>query len=251
MKEKKEAGFGYIHSIETLGTVDGPGTRCVIFMQGCPLRCAYCHNPDTWTSGINVHMSVSEIFEKILRYKDYFGQTGGITLSGGEPLLQAEFARDVFKLCREKSIHTALDTSGAILNDAAKEALRYTDLVLLDIKHCDPDKYAQLTGGDLGKTLRFLDYISEEGIDFWVRQVIVPGFNDNTFDIHKLGQLLENRKHLKRVELLPYHEMAMHKWEQMGLEYELKHISPPEEHHLDPLRDALSEMGLPVKYPKS
>ena len=209
---------GYIHSIETMGTLDGPGTRCVVFLQGCPLRCLYCHNPDTWKPQTNIETTAGEIFDRVKRYKAYFGKKGGITLSGGEPLLQPEFCKNIFQLCKNEQIKTALDTAGSILNDQVKELLKFTDLVLLDIKHSDPSEFKNLTGGSLENTLKFLDYIDNANIGFWIRQVIVPSYNDTPEQIRNLARILSNRKGLKRIELLAYHEMGIAKWKELKLD---------------------------------
>jgi pyruvate formate lyase activating enzyme len=208
---------GRIHSIETLGALDGPGLRCVVFLQGCPLRCQYCHNPDTWDCGGGAEMSAEAVVARVRRSQPYFGLHGGITLSGGEPLAQPEFATQVLRQCREADIHTAVDTSGACFNETVAEALDYTDLVLLDIKHTDPQRYAELTGGELDRTLRFLEHIARIGRPLWVRQVIVPGWNDTEDDARALAELLGGVPSLERVELLPYHRMGVRKWEALGL----------------------------------
>jgi pyruvate formate lyase activating enzyme len=238
---------GYVHSIETMGTLDGPGTRCIVFMQGCPLRCNYCHNPDTWQMRTNDLYSVNELFSKVARYKSYFGKKGGVTVSGGEPLAQAEFVNEFFALCRQEKIHTVLDTAGFELNDSVMKVLENSDLVLLDIKHTDPAKYHLLTGGNLTIVLDFLDYITSKNIDFWVRQVIVPGNNDTETDILALSKLLQGRPSLKRIELLAFHQMAIDKWHKLGLDYHLKEIAPPDEKIMTCLREVLVKQGLPIK----
>ncbi|MGE5531712.1 MAG: pyruvate formate-lyase-activating protein, partial [Bacteroidota bacterium] len=200
-----------------LGAVDGPGLRCVVFLQGCPLRCQYCHNADTWDCQGGTEMTVEEVVARVERQRPYFGAEGGVTLSGGEPLAQPEFAAKVLRRCQELGIHTAVDTSGACLNAAVEEALEYTDLVILDIKHTDPEKYATLTGGKLDSTLRFLEHIRRLGKPLWVRQVIIPGWNDTEDDARALAALLRDVPSLERMELLPYHRMGRKKWEALGL----------------------------------
>jgi pyruvate formate lyase activating enzyme len=215
---------GRVHSIETLGAVDGPGLRCVVFLQGCPLRCQYCHNPDTWDCGGGTEMSVEEVVARVERSRPYFGKSGGVTLSGGEPLAQPEFAAEVLRRCQELGIHTAVDTSGACWNAAVEEALEYTDLVILDIKHADLAKYSQLTSGELERTLGFLEQVKRLGKPLWVRQVIVPGWNDTEDGARALAALLREVPSLERVELLPYHRMGSKKWEALGLKSTLEGV---------------------------
>jgi pyruvate formate lyase activating enzyme len=216
--------MGRVHSIETLGAVDGPGLRCVVFLQGCPLRCQYCHNPDTWDCGGGTEMSVEEVVARVARQRPYFGREGGVTLSGGEPLAQPEFAAKVLRRCQDLGIQTAVDTSGACLNMAVEEALEYTGLVILDIKHTDPQRYAELTGGKLERTLRFLGHVKRMGKPLWVRQVIVPGWNDTEEDARALAALLREVPALERVELLPYHRMGSNKWEALRLSSTLEGV---------------------------
>ncbi len=221
--------YGLIHSIETLGALDGPGLRCVVFLQGCPLRCQYCHNPDTWAIHGGKSITCDALMARITRSHPYFGQWGGVTFSGGEPLLQASFVARVSRLCAAQGIHTALDTSGALLNEDVREALSATRLVILDIKHTDPERYHQLTGGVLATTLAFLREVAEKGIPLWVRQVIVPGWNDTAEDVRALAELLHDIPSIERIELLPYHRMGEDKWRQLG--------------HVNPLED-VAEMDL-------
>ncbi len=215
---------GFVHSIETFATADGPGTRCVVFCQGCSFRCLYCHNPDTWACNRGTKMTAQEVAAKAIRYKSYYGSKGGITLSGGEPLMQPEFVAEILRICRENEIHTALDTAGRTPDDGVKQVLQYTDLVLLDIKHCDPAKFEYITGYDIQGTLDFLEYITSKEIEFWVRQVIVPGINDNERDIDMLADMLKGRPSLGRIELLPYHTLGIDKWKQMGVDYRLENV---------------------------
>ena len=180
--------LGYINSIQSLGTVDGPGIRFVVFMQGCNLRCGCCHNPDTWEITTGKAYTPSEILKKAERCKSYFGENGGITLSGGEPLLQADFSAELFRLCHECGINTCLDTSGSILNDSVKELLNYTDRILLDIKYTNNDMYLKYVGCKLEKPLEFLAYANEKNIPVTIRQVIIPTLNDNAENIEKLAE---------------------------------------------------------------
>lgn len=237
---------GRIHSIESLGAFDGPGLRCVVFMQGCPMRCLYCHNPDTWDAARGDSVDSSEVVAQAARLKPYFGREGGITLSGGEPLLQAGFATAIFAGCRAQGIHTALDTSGCFLNDAVRACLAETDLVLLDIKHTAPGKHRELTGQPLETVLSFLAHVERENIPLWVRQVIVPGWTDDESEIEALAALLRPLPSLQRVELLPYHNMAEKKWQALGRSYPLAGVQPPAQARLCALREVMAD-ALPGK----
>lgn len=209
---------GLVHSLETLGALDGPGLRCVVFLQGCPLRCQYCHNPDTWSSRGGTGTTAAELVARLLRYRSYIGRNGGVTLSGGEPLLQPAFARAVLEGCREAGLHTAVDTSGACWGQDERAALAAADLVILDLKHLDARRYQQLTGGDLSTPLAVLQYAREQGRPLWVRQVVADGWNDTEAEAQALGALLREVPSLQRVELLPYHELAQEKWRRLGLQ---------------------------------
>ena len=215
---------GKISSILSMGTVDGPGIRTVVFFQGCPLRCAYCHNPETHDFNAGISMSASEVFKKILPNIRYFKNNGGVTLSGGEVLCQAEFAVEVLKLCKQRNIHTAIDTSGCLLNDDVKTLLEYTDLCLLDIKMTNEDDYEKYIGGSLEKTLEFLEYLDSIYMPVWIRQVIVPGINDTIENYDKLKELVSPFKCIEKIELLPFRKLCLEKYENMGLEFPLKDI---------------------------
>lgn len=209
--------LGRIHSLETLGTVDGPGIRFVVFMQGCPLKCKYCHNRDTWEINSGKTYTVDELIKKILRSKSYFeASSGGVTVSGGEPLLQVEFVTELFKRLKEKNIHTALDTAGSLpINDKIKELLKYTDLVLLDIKHIDEEKSIDLIGTSNKNNLNFAKYLSNNRIPMWIRQVLVPGYTDDKQDLLKLKEFIYNLNSVKKIEILPYHNLGKFKWEKL------------------------------------
>ncbi len=217
---------GNIHSFETLGTVDGPGIRFVIFMQGCPLKCKYCHNRDTWEVGKGTNYTVDEVIEKVLRSKPYFeASNGGITVSGGEPLLQAKFILELFKKLKKYNIHTAIDTAGSLpITDTIKEVLKYTDLVLLDIKHINNEKNIELTGHPNTHNLEFAKYLNENNIPMWINQVIVPGITDAPEDLKQEKEFLKQFKNIKNIRLLPYHSLGKFKWEEMNLEYPLKDV---------------------------
>jgi len=218
---------GSIHSMETLSGRDGPGIRTIIFMRGCPLRCQYCHNPDTWEMG-KLNTSTDELMKKLNRYKPYYGKDGGITISGGEPFMQAEFVSEFLRLAKENSINTAVDTSGYFLNEYVKTALNYTDLVLLDIKHTDSVAYKKLTGVDISHNLEFLEYLKQTQKPVWIRQVIIPNINDTEKQIIAFLELIKGLN-IKKVELLPYHTLGVYKWRNLGLDYKLNDVQPPSE----------------------
>lgn len=210
--------MGRISSLQSLGTLDGPGVRYVVFMQGCPLRCACCHNPETHNLSGGTEYSADEIVSNVVKYKEYFGEQGGITLSGGEPLLQSEFATEIFKKCKENGINTCLDTSGCILNDSVKELLKYTDYCMLDIKYATDELYKKYVGCSIKTPLEFLEYLTEQGIPTRIRQVIVPSVNDNDADIVKLAELLKG-KNVEKVELLPFKKICQTKYDNLKVEF--------------------------------
>ena len=215
---------GRIHSFQSLGTVDGPGIRFVVFMQGCNLRCSCCHNPDTWDCDAGTVYTPSDVVAKAERFREYFGEQGGITVSGGEPLLQADFVREVFTLCHEKGINTCLDTSGCILNDSVKSLLAETDRVLLDIKYDNEDSYRRYVGCSLSKPLEFLSYLNEKNIPVTLRQVVIPTINDNDDSILFLKDLREKYPCIDKTELLPFRKICQVKYDDMGLDFPFKDI---------------------------
>ena len=221
--------YGNVHSIETFGTVDGPGIRFVIFMQGCPMRCLYCHNPDTWTEKENKLDTSDELLKQYDSVKEFL-KNGGITITGGEPLLQINFVTELFKLAKQKEIRTALDTSGIVFNKEdtknIDELIKYTDLVLLDIKHINDNEHKKLTGHSNKNVLDFAKYLSDNNIPMWIRHVVVPTITDNEQYLAELGYFLKQLKTLKALDVLPYHNMAVSKYEQMGINYKLKDIPP-------------------------
>ena len=221
--------LGRIHSFESFGTVDGPGIRYVVFMQGCPLRCKYCHNRDTWDVNKGEEYDVDTIYNKILRCKTYIDSSnGGVTISGGEPLLQAKFLIELFKKLKENGFHTALDTSGNVpLTDDIKKLLKYTSLVILDIKHIDSDKCLALTGMNNENEIKFAKYLSDEKIPMWIRQVLVPGITDNKDDLAKTRDFIDTLSNVERVEVLPYHDLGKYKWKELGEDYPLENIPLP------------------------
>ena len=216
-----EKAYGNIHSLESCGTVDGPGIRFVVFMQGCPMRCQYCHNPDSWTTDLNKKMSVDEILEKYEGVKEFL-RNGGLTVTGGEPLMQIDFVTELFKKAKEKNIHTALDTSGILFNrnntEKIDELLRYTDLVMLDIKHIDDEEHKKLTGCSNKNILDFAKYLSERNVPMWVRHVVVPNITYNEKYLTQLGEFLATLKNIKALDVLPYHDMAIPKYENLGMD---------------------------------
>jgi pyruvate formate lyase activating enzyme len=215
-----------IHSIETLGTVDGPGIRFVLFLQGCPLKCKYCHNRDTWEMNTGKNIEMDELIKKILRSKPFMDSSnGGITVSGGEPIIQAKFVTELFKKLHEYGIHTCLDTAGSLpITYKIQELLENTDLVLLDIKHINNEKCINLTGMSNENTLNFAKYLNEKNIPMWIRQVIVPTITDDEEDLKKLKIFLNSLNNVQKIELLPYHDLGKHKWLDMGLDYPLENI---------------------------
>lgn len=216
---------GRIHSFESLGAVDGPGVRFVVFMQGCSLKCKYCQNRDTWNLKGGTTYSSDEIVEKILRYKNYIMPNGGVTISGGEPLLQAKFLIELFTKLRQYNIHTCIDTAGSvILTDEIKELIDLTDLFLLDIKCINDEKAINLTGVSNKKELEFANYLSSINKPMWIRQVLVPGYTDDEQDLVKLKEFISTLKSVEKVEILPYHDLGKFKWEQLGEIYPLEKV---------------------------
>lgn len=228
--------IGRVHSIQSLGTVDGPGVRYVVFLQGCPLRCGCCHNPDTWDVSGGTEYTAREIVDKAVRFKEYFGAEGGITLSGGEPLLQAKFVREVFSLCHEQGIHTCLDTSGCILTDEVKEALALTDRVLLDIKYTDEESYVKYVGCTLDKPLELLAFLNEQHIPTTLRQVIIPPLNDTAENVRALKKIADAHPCVDNIELLPFKKICQVKYDDMGLAF-------PFAEHPEPTAEKMRELN--------
>lgn len=233
--------LGRIHSFESFGTVDGPGIRYVVFMQGCPLKCKYCHNRDTWDFSGGMEYSVDEIVSKIVRCKSYIeASNGGVTISGGEPLLQVKFLIELFKKLKELNFHTALDTAGSLkINSDIEELLKYTDLVILDIKHIDNEKCINLTGVSNENTINFAKYLSENNISMWIRQVLVPGYTDDKEDLLNLKKFIISLKTVQKVEILPYHDLGKFKWENLGEKYPLADVKLPTAKEIDRAKDLL------------
>lgn len=232
--------IGNIHSIETLGTVDGPGIRYIVFTQGCLLRCQFCHNADTWEIGTGKQMSVSEIIDDLRSYLPFIEASGGgITVSGGEPLLQILFLTELFKECKKLGVHTTIDSSGGcystapLFQEQLDELLRYTDLVLLDLKHINRKKHIKLTGMANDHILDFATYLSKRNLPVWIRHVLVPGISDDPIDLEQMGDFIGTLKNVQKVEFLPYHKLGVYKWEALGLEYPLKDVEPPSEEKVE------------------
>ncbi len=233
---------GKIHSLESFGTVDGPGIRFVTFLQGCPLRCLYCHNPDTWQcdAPVKYEWTPEQLLEEVLRYKNFIAK-GGVTLTGGEPLMQADFCREFFRLCREAGIHTAIDTAGSIVNEKTLSVLDHTDLVLLDIKALQPDLCRKMCGSDGRNTLRFLDELQERGTEVWIRHVVVPGLTDDERLLDELVEYLKPYSVVRKIEWLPYHTMGVFKYHDLGLEYPLEGIGPLPAERIKAIRERYAQ----------
>ncbi len=224
---------GYIHSFETFGSVDGPGVRFVIFVQGCPMRCLYCHNPDTWKMKVGDCMDVDSVVNKALRYRSYWGKDGGVTVSGGEALSQIAFVTELFKKFKKEGVHTTLDTSAGPYRDTPEyielfdELMQYTDLVLLDLKHSDSAAHKKLTGIGNENILACAHHMAELKKDVWIRHVLLPGITDSEEQLKNLRSIIDTLPNVKRVEVLPYHSLGVHKYESLGIDYKLKDMDSP------------------------
>lgn len=239
---------GRIHSIETCGTVDGPGIRFIIFTQGCFLRCLYCHNPDTRNPHGGSEVTVDELISEIQKYRSYMRFSGGgVTISGGEPLMQPEFVKEIFRRCKELGIHTALDTSGFPSLTESKPVLEFVDLVLLDIKSFNPQIYLQATGAAVEPTLEFARYLSEINKPTWIRFVLVPNLTDDPDNIERLAEFISQFKNVEKVELLPFHKMGEYKWEKLGYPYLLKDTQPPNFEQIQQAKDCFLRYGISVQ----
>lgn len=226
---------GNIHSLETFGLVDGPGVRFVVFLQGCKMRCQYCHNPETWDMESGETWTPKQLFDHAYRYHNYWKKNGGITVSGGEPLLQIEFVTEFFRLAKQKGIHTTLDTSGNPFTKEEpfysqwKELMQYTDLVMLDLKEMDTSKHKKLTGYGNDNILEMARELSDLGVDMWVRHVLVPGLTDEESGLIQMREFLKTLSNVKLVETLPYHTLGLFKWENLGISYPLEGVRTPTE----------------------
>ncbi|MBI9099385.1 MAG: pyruvate formate lyase-activating protein [Spirochaetaceae bacterium] len=231
---------GRIHSIESLGSLDGPGIRTVFFMQGCNMKCLYCHNRDSWDCRGGEVISTGEILSAVKSYRAYYGHTGGVTFSGGEPLLQSDFLLEVVTGLKDMGVHCAIDTSGSLYNGNTERLIDQTDLVILDIKHSDPHMYRTLCGSDGSASFRTLEYLKKSRTPYWIRQVIVPGYTDSFQQIDMLKELIMGKKSPERVELLPYHDGGKDKWISLGQQYPLEAIGSPPSDLMSVLRTRLT-----------
>lgn len=225
--------IGHIHSTESFGAADGPGVRFIVFMQGCRMRCRYCHNPDTWKMDGGDEVTADEILKRALRFKPYWGKDGGITISGGEPLLQIDFVIELFKKAKELGINTCIDTAGNPFTKEEpffskfEELMKYTDLLLLDLKEINPTRHKDLTGFDNSNIIEMAKYLSKINKPVWIRHVLVPEHSDFDEDLDALGDFIDTLSNVDRVEILPYHTLGKFKWENLGIPYTLESISPP------------------------
>lgn len=230
---------GKVHSIETFGSADGPGVRFIIFLHGCAFRCQYCHNPDTWASKKYEERSAQELIDQALRYQDYWGEKGGITVSGGEPLMQIDFLIELFKLAKEKGIHTCIDTAGACFTlqepffSKFKELMEYTDLLLVDIKEINDERHRIITGKSNKHVLEMCDYLAAIHKPIWIRHVLVPERSDYDEDLIKLDEYIQSLGNVKQVDVLPYHTLGVYKWKELGLAYPLEAIPSPTRERID------------------
>lgn len=227
---------GRLHSIETFGAVDGPGIRTVFFMQGCPARCLYCHNPDSWNTDGGRDIDVDEIVHWAERGRPYHGETGGVTFSGGESLIQGEFLIEAMKALKENGFRSAIDASGTYVDEFTDEAIKTCDLVLLDIKHTDPERFKIITGRDMDTLFQIIDMINRHDKHVWIRNVVVPDINDTEEDMIALNEFIKQIKHIDKVELLPYHTMAVNKYGKLGITYRLKGVPPMDGERIKELR---------------
>ena len=236
---------GYIHSLESFGSVDGPGVRYVIFLSGCAMRCQFCHNPDTWNMQAGTPYTADELLEKALRYRSYWGSKGGITVSGGEPLLQIDFLLELFTKAKEKGVHTTLDTCGNPFTreepffSKFEKLMEVTDLVMLDIKHMDEEQHVLLTGQKNDNILDMAKYLSDTGKSMWIRHVLVPERSDRDDYLWELHDFIEKLDHVERVEVLPYHTLGVYKWKELGIPYGLEGIEPPTQERIQNANEIL------------
>ena len=238
--------LGRIHSVESFGALDGPGIRYVLFLQGCPLRCVFCHNPDSWDPAGGQETGSVDVVRDILRYRNFI-RRGGVTLSGGEPLMQPDFAASILEGCREHGLHTAIDTSGGVALLACRQAVDAADLLLLDMKAADDALFRKITGRGMENTLEILEHREKEGKPVWIRHVLVPGLTADEGHLHRLGRLLAAYGCIERVEILPFHKMGEYKWEALGRPYTLGGTQPPEAEEVENARRILQSYGLDAR----
>lgn len=239
---------GYIHSLETFGSVDGPGVRYVIFMAGCPMRCKYCHNPDTWNIKTGTEHTADELLDKAEKYRSYWGKLGGITVSGGEPMMQIDFLTELFEKAKDRGINTCLDTSGVIFDRNNSEILaktqrliKSTDLVMLDIKHIDDEEHKKLTSHSNKNILDFAKFLDENNIPIWIRHVVVPEITFKHDELLKLGQFLKGLHNIKKIETLPYHTLGIAKYDSLKIDYPLRDTPPLSQEDADKALDIIKE----------
>ena len=239
---------GRIHSVESFGSADGPGVREIVFLKGCNMRCQYCHDPDTWAKDGGELMTTEEVLKKALRYKTYWKEKGGITVSGGEALLQIDFVTELFRLAKEKGVNTCLDTSGNPFSmeepfkSKFDELMKYTDLFMLDIKHMDDAAHRKLTGQTNQNILEMAAYLSDHGKAMWIRHVLVPGITTDEDELHRLRSFLDTLKTVERVEVLPYHTLGVFKWKELGIPYQLEGVDPPTKEQIDRAKEILGAL---------
>lgn len=239
---------GRIHSVESFGSADGPGVRYIVFLKGCNMRCQYCHNPDTWAKDGGELMTPEEVLKKALRYKTYWKEKGGITVSGGEALLQIDFVTELFRLAKEKGVNTCLDTSGNPFSmeepfkSKFDELMKYTDLFMLDIKHMDDAAHRKLTGQTNQNILEMAAYLSDHGKAMWIRHVLVPGITTEEDELYRLRSFLDTLKTVERVEVLPYHTLGVFKWKELGIPYQLEGVDPPTKEQIDQAKEILGAL---------
>lgn len=239
---------GHIHSVESFGSADGPGVRYIVFLKGCNMRCQYCHNPDTWAKDGGELMTPEEVLKKALRYKTYWKEKGGITVSGGEALLQIDFVTELFRLAKEKGVNTCLDTSGNPFSmeepfkSKFDELMKYTDLFMLDIKHMDDAAHRKLTGQTNQNILEMAAYLSDHGKAMWIRHVLVPGITTEEDELYRLRSFLDTLKTVERVEVLPYHTLGVFKWKELGIPYQLEGVDPPTKEQIDRAKEILGAL---------
>jgi pyruvate formate lyase activating enzyme len=236
--------IGKIHSYESFGAVDGPGIRFVVFLQGCPLRCLYCHNPDSWGTSGGSEISSDELVKKICSYKSFIAK-GGVTLSGGEPLLQADFCEAIIDGCHENGLHVAIDTSGAIPHEKSRTAIEKSDMLLLDIKDIDDAGCIELTGMSNSNALKTLALCEEINKDVWIRHVLLPQYTLDNNKLHRLGKFLAEFSCIKKIELLPYHTMGLFKWDKLGIPSKIRHLQPPTKEEIEEATSILKSYSLP------
>lgn len=239
---------GRIHSVESFGSADGPGVRYIVFLKGCNMRCQYCHNPDTWAKDGGELMTPEEVLKKALRYKTYWKEKGGITVSGGEALLQIDFVTELFRLAKEKGVNTCLDTSGNPFSmeepfkSKFDELMKYTDLFMLDIKHMNDAAHRKLTGQTNQNILEMAAYLSDHGKAMWIRHVLVPGITTEEDELYCLRSFLDTLKTVERVEVLPYHTLGVFKWKELGIPYQLEGVDPPTKEQIDRAKEIIGAL---------